>query len=777
MPLYPPFSGKPTVTKPPDPIIFARKTDTHYLYIMIELNLTDIATRIFRDTLQTARFRTVQDKDGTVARSFEERIFSLGNEDEEHDASFPGDGTVRRIDREEQGLPPGRDILCFSIDKKILLDRIRAEANTKAALMKRPGWTIKLSDTLDDGEDNDEDFTLTSEEIEAIRNQVEDITDKRAALLAKENGKEYADYTLIPPARENDNSLQTFTLKLSGKDWDWQDLMDNELLKRAHAITETTGRSPFSDLAGIDQLLISTARAIPLTPPTLEEAHRETAIRARILGNSDGKFPLRVLDDEASFQSYLREAQAQITALFGQSTEEGTLRLFLSEDDADMLEGALKAYQLDCVLASFYASCGDTQAQQEAQTRAERLLSMAKTFRENQAGGSFQQLKERWREEAITSLTTRLAPYDAHRDSDDTLTLSAYLDSGHAEQATSLLRHALLQNILARFYAAILLPDEAARCQTQAQEFQEEATALFRRQRIHTDASLFTSLLEVAMGDVDLLFARMKNRKTRPMYRSAITLRILTLFYAQVGQADLATLYTDAYNRKTELARNLSSDFSASYTVIQGRLNDGLHQLSDLLAPLQRTLPMPPLNDTEKEAEFRIIQQRAPLSFAAVYALRALAENFLVYFAVSGWLELCGDENAGRDKAEETAAALRRAIAFRTTDADFLLQRLEEAARNLDRALFPYYPHGTGAGFLFDEQRQRAFYDFHLPPAREEALARTAAAYLEHESLADWYRRAADPMCEPLEARAAADLRDALAMAIETPPRPYNPIP
>ena len=494
-----------------------------------------------------------------------------------------------------------------------MLDRIQAEANTKAALMKRPEWTIRTSDILDGDEGEDVDFTLTEEEREDIRRDVERITDKRAALLSKENGKEYADYTLTRD-RMGRVEVQDFSVSL-GDGWNWREEMDNEILRRANALSGDT--QSFSALAGIDTALRQAARKIEVRLPTLDEAHKATALRARMEGNTDGRFTLRILDDAALWEDCTREAAARVGVLFPVPEGGEGPEVFLSEEDAALLEDAIGAYVLACGLARFYGSRSLDAGQKEEAARAADLENVLRSFARNQAGGSYARLKERWKEEAVAQAVAVLSPFSARLGQDGTLSLSLRLESGDAAQACALVRTAILAKVMERFYSALLRGEEAGTYATKAQAALEAATAVFRRQRTYPDGGFFDSLLTVATGDADLLFARLKSRKTRPMYRSAVTLRVLSLFYAQLGLPDLAAAYEGDMRARAELARSLAAEFSAAYTVVQGRLADGLRQLPDLLAPLQRALPLPPVEDGGDEAVLRLMQQRARLSYSS----------------------------------------------------------------------------------------------------------------------------------------------------------------
>ena len=641
--------------------------------------------------------------------------------------------------------------------------------------MKRPEWTIRTSDILDGDEGEDVDFTLTEEEREDIRRDVERITDKRAALLSKENGKEYADYTLTRD-RMGRVEVQDFSVSL-GDGWNWREEMDNEILRRANALSGDT--QSFSALAGIDTALRQAARKIEVRLPTLDEAHKATALRARMEGNTDGRFTLRILDDAALWEDCTREAAARVGVLFPVPEGGEGPEVFLSEEDAALLEDAIGAYVLACGLARFYGSRSLDAGQKEEAARAADLENVLRSFARNQAGGSYARLKERWKEEAVAQAVAVLSPFSARLGQDGTLSLSLRLESGDAAQACALVRTAILAKVMERFYSALLRGEEAGTYATKAQAALEAATAVFRRQRTYPDGGFFDSLLTVATGDADLLFARLKSRKTRPMYRSAVTLRVLSLFYAQLGLPDLAAAYEGDMRARAELARSLAAEFSAAYTVVQGRLADGLRQLPDLLAPLQRALPLPPVEDGGDEAVLRLMQQRARLSYSCAYGIKGLAESFLVYFALSGWLELCGDKAAAeRGKYEEVSEALRRAVAWRTDDAGLLLQKMEDAARDLHALLFPYYDAGQEeGGFLFDEQRLRLTYALSPPYSRQKALEDTLAACLEHAVLADWYVRLGDPLAEGEAAIARSCRLDALALACKARPRPYDPIP
>ncbi len=730
---------------------------------MIRINLKEVIQRIYRDTSRTASLRTTASSK-KEEMFYEERVLGGENEDVEHDAAFRGDENIEAVPTDT-----GR-IFEFSLDKRQILDRIRAEANTKAAAMKRPELSIQVGNTLKDEENIS--FDLSEEDIDGIKKHVEQITDKRASILSKENGKEYADYTLTKE-RTSDNEKKTVSVAF-GSAWNWNAEVRNEILKRAR-ILSVDGNN-FFDIAGIESALQNSAKALLITSPTIDSVHKSTSLRARMDASKRDNYEYYIFKDQELLDIYTTEGKAKISALFSQ-TDEGAITLYIDDSDLDYLENVSTEYLSAYSLSQFYMLIGDSSTSKEYAGKAYELLQVISEFKSNQTGGTFESMLSRWKSDAVSSAVSSLSAYGANMGASDTLFLEGYLDGTDDTRVSDMVQQFVINSILSRFYSAVLKKTESEEYSHKATEKIQEAENILRRQRIYTDDSLFTSLLAVAEGDAGLLFAGLPTTsKTKKIYISAVINRILYRFYTQLGLTDVSALYGEEYNDFKALANNSAAQISASYSMIEGRMRDGISALSDLLAPLQRELPAEPITEESDYIRIQLKQATDRLTYSSVYGIKNLSENYIVCYALSGWIRLCEADNRDEERRrEEIEIAIKRAVNRRTRMADYLWQKLEDACRDIHGVLHPYYDLSEyAAGYHFDAEREEVTYAICSPYENRSSVKQFISAYIESSVLEDWYSNLEDPRSETMLKNKQSNLAAALSCSIPLKPRTYT---
>lgn len=123
-----------------------------------------------------------------------------------------------------------------------------------------------------------EDISLTEEEKKSIKSNVQSITDKRAAILSKEKGLEFSDYTFVS---EQNGTSPAKEIKFPINSVDIENQIGEETKTRARTIKGSETNILFSDIAGMDAYISGNSVTITVKEGTSmkEYVKKHTALR------------------------------------------------------------------------------------------------------------------------------------------------------------------------------------------------------------------------------------------------------------------------------------------------------------------------------------------------------------------------------------------------------------------------------------------------------------------------------------------------------------------